>query len=109
MYSLVFSIMTEQNSILFRMITAAAVFATSDYRYIYDSSDIIVATYSSGGSLVGTSDNGEILHPMLYGNNRTFFIETESAYILKDSDDDQVEKFSKDTCTLEGSSNYGLL
>lgn len=43
---------------------------------------------------------------MLYGNNRTFFIETESAYILKDSDDDQVEKFSKDTCTLEGSSNY---
>lgn len=85
------------------------IFATSDYRYIYDSSDIIVATYSSGGSLVGTSDNGEILRPMLYGNNRTFFIETESAYILKDSDDDQVEKFSKDTCTLEGSSNYGFV
>ena len=73
------------------------IFATSDYRYIYDSSDIIVATYSSGGSLVGTSDNGEILHPMLYGNNRTFFIETESAYILKDSDDDQVENFTKKT------------
>lgn len=46
---------------------------------------------------------------MLYGNNRAFFIETESAYILKDSDDDQVEKFSKDTCTLEGSSNYGFV
>ena len=30
-------------------------------------------------------------------------------FILKDSDDDQVEKFSKDTCTLEGSSNYGFV
>lgn len=85
------------------------IFATSDYRYVYDSSDIIVATYSSGGSLVGSSDKGEILHPMLYGKNHTFIIETESAYILKDSDDNQVEKFSKDSCTLTSSSDYGFV